>query len=105
MAERPHFAFPFVRAPAGGVLVVEQDTLEHVDACCQLIVRCPAGWREERPEFGWQFPEFRNAPIDPAPVVTALQRFEPRATNVRASEWADLANDAVRHLSVDVEVG
>jgi phage baseplate assembly protein W len=102
MADVPHFAFPFHR-DRGRVVVVEQDTLQHVDACCQTIVRCPAGWRDERPEFGWQFPEFRNAPLDPSVVTDALRRFEPRASNVRATEWADQANDAVRHLSIDVE--
>jgi phage baseplate assembly protein W len=99
MVDRPHFAFPFTRGA-----YVEQDELEHVDACCQVIVRCPVGWRPERPEFGWQFPEFRSVPLDPTVVATALKRFEPRASNVRAREWADAANDAVRHLSIDVEV-
>jgi phage baseplate assembly protein W len=101
--ERPHFAFPFQRAGDGKVAVVEQDTLQHVDSCCQVIVRCPVGWRPERPEFGWQFPEFRSAPIDPGQLTHALRRFEPRAQNVSADEYADLANDAVRHLSIDVE--
>jgi phage baseplate assembly protein W len=105
MADLPHFAFPFVRSGVRGtVVVVEQDTLEHVDACCQVIVRCPTGFRLERPEFGWAWPEFRNAPVNPSSLVSGLRKWEPRAINVRAEEWAEVAAYAIRHISVDVEV-
>jgi phage baseplate assembly protein W len=103
MADRPHFGFPFQRGSNGKIAVVEQDTIEHINACCQVIARCPVGHRLERPEFGWQFPEFKNAPVDPAPLVDAIRRFEPRASSVTAREFADMVNDAVRHISVDVE--
>jgi phage baseplate assembly protein W len=100
-AERPHFLHPFTRN--GTVGVVEQDTLEHVDSCCRVIVSCPTGFRDERPEFGWPFPEFTNVPIDTQAVSEAIRRFEPRARSVRAEEYADAAVDAVRHISITVE--
>jgi phage baseplate assembly protein W len=104
MADRPHLAWPFARGIDGNVLVVEQDEAPHIDACCQVIIRCPVGFRPERPEFGWQFPEFRNVPLDTANVTEAIKRWEPRATNVTAYEYADAAADAVRHISIDVGV-
>jgi phage baseplate assembly protein W len=126
MTDIPHFAFPFQRRVTyrdggldpnllggdqlppipvyGQVAVVEQDDTAHIDACCQVITRCPVGFRIERPEFGWRFPEFRTAPLDTDALVSAIQRFEPRVSEVRAREYADVASDVVRHISIDVGV-
>lgn len=103
MAERPHFAYPFQRGPSGKVNIVEQDTAEHIICCENVIVRCPLGWRLERPEFGWQFPEFYPVPVPTSALETALQRFEPRG-NADAIEYADVADAAIRHMQVDVGV-
>lgn len=97
MADRPHFAYPFERGS-----YVEQDTADHVMSCENVIVRCPLGFREERPEFGIPWPEFRTAPLDPAEITTALRRFEPRG-NATGEEYADTADASVRHLSITVE--
>lgn len=107
MIEIPHFAFPFGRGPDGKhVRVVEQDSLEHVDSCCQVIIRCPTGHRVERPEFGWPVPApGQTFPLDTSGIVTAIQRLEPRVTRARAQEYADVASDAVRHMSIDAETG
>lgn len=103
MADRPHFAFPFQRGSTGKVNVVEQDTLEHVNACENVIVRCPVGFRDDRPEFGWPFPEFRTIPINTKELTEALRTFEPRG-RASAQEHIDAAEAAVRRISVDVEV-
>lgn len=103
MAETPHFAFPFSRGTTGKVNVVEQDEVEHVMACAHVIVRCPTNFRQDRPEFGWPFPEFGTIPLDLGPLEDALARFEPRG-EANAAEYADAASAAVRHVPVDVEV-
>lgn len=101
--DRPHFAFPFRVGENGRVDVLEQDSDEHVMSCEHVIVRCPTGWREDRPEFGWPFPEFWTIPVDTGPLEEALAKFEPRG-NASAREWGDEASAAIRHISVDVEV-
>jgi phage baseplate assembly protein W len=103
MADIPHFRHPFTRSPSGRIAVVEQDTPEHVQSCQNVIVRCPTGFREERPEFGWPFPEFRTAPLDLTELAVALRRFEPRAQHVTVAEWADAADAAIRHVQVTSE--
>lgn len=101
--DRPHFSYPFVRGADSKIGVAEQDTLEHVNACVNVIIRCPLGFRQERPEFGWPFPEFQTIPIDLGPLEDALTRFEPRATPT-ISQYADAAEDAVQHVSIDERV-
>jgi phage baseplate assembly protein W len=101
MADVPHFAFPFGRSD-GKVAVVEQDTSQHVMACENVIVRCPVGFRNERPEFGWRFPQFDPVPLDVRPLEAALARFEPRG-HANAEEHADAVSAAVRHISIEVE--
>jgi hypothetical protein len=72
-------------------------------ACETRIALCPAGFRPERPEFGWEWPTFRNAPLDLEPLTSALQRFEPRGT-ATGYEYADVADAAIRHMHVDIGV-
>lgn len=98
--ETPHFRFPFALNGAH-VDVVEQDTPEHVMSCENVVVRCPIGFRTEKPEFGWAFPEFRNAPLDLGELESALRRWEPRG-RASAREWADEASAAVRNIEVEV---
>jgi hypothetical protein len=101
VARNPHFSFPFQRGADGKVEVVEQDSPEHIMSCEHVIVRCPLGFRFERPEFGWPMPLFGTAPLDPAGLEAALRKFGPRS-DVRASEWADEADAAVRHIEGQV---
>jgi len=101
--ENPHFKFPFTLNAEGRINQIEQDTIEHVQSCEEVIVRCPLGFRDDRPEFGWPWPEFANIPIDPQALEDALATFEPRG-RANAVEWAEAANAAVRNISVDVEV-
>lgn len=103
MIDRPHFAYPFQRGTNGRVNVVEQDTVEHVNSCCNLILRCPFGFRDDRPEFGWPFPEFVNIPVDTKALTDALQEFEPRAS-YRIEEYRSMAEAAVREVSIDAQV-
>lgn len=101
--DRPHFQYPFRRGEDGKVVCVEQDTAEHIHSCENVIVRCPVGFRDDRPEFGWPFPEFANVPINTRALEDALREFEPRG-RANAVEWANAAEAGVRHISVDVEV-
>jgi phage baseplate assembly protein W len=104
MAETPHFRHPFGRDPrTGKVAVVEQDTPEHVISCENVIVACPTGARFARPEFGWPWPEFRNAPLSVAALEAALREFEPRS-RATALDKAEQINVALRRIEVKSEV-
>lgn len=96
----PHFSFPF-RLDGDHVAVDEQNTSDEIMACVSVIARCPVGFRDERPDYGWPFPEFRNVPVQPGPLEVALMRLEPRA-QYAFHEYADVLSAAVRHLEVAV---
>jgi phage baseplate assembly protein W len=103
MADIPHFRFPFARSPnTGRVVVVEQDTGEHVVSCENVVLRCPAGFRLDRPEFGVRYPEYASRP-DATDIVTGLRRWEPRS-EITGSVARDFTDRAAAIVTVEVHV-
>lgn len=82
----PHYAFPITFTPTGGIGVVEQDTLAEVFANVQAIAACTPGECPELPDLGLPDLAFGLAPVDPAPVVAAIRRQEPRASETTISQ-------------------
>jgi hypothetical protein len=103
-AEQPHFSYPFRRDREGKPVVDEQDTTEHIMSCVNVIVRCPRGWRDERPEYGWPFPEFGMYGTGLEELNMALSESEPRADSVVTEKGLEeLADQATREVTVSVE--
>jgi phage baseplate assembly protein W len=86
LPDRPHFAFPFTRGA-----YVEQDTTEHVMSCVNVIVRCPVGFRIERPDFGIPWPEYATQ-VDDDALLTAIENLEGRST-LTAEQARSLVGD------------
>lgn len=102
----PHFAYPFTMAaqPGTGALAantVEQDSLDDILACVQMIVACPAGAWIDQPGYGVPSLVFSQTPVDPSGIARAIGRWEPRAA-AAASEYPDLVDAATRHVQVTV---
>jgi phage baseplate assembly protein W len=98
---QPHFAYPFARtADRTGIQVNEQDTVNEIMSCQLTIINCPIGYRDDRPEYGWNMPDLHQAPINTASLQQALQEFEPRGP-VQIDQIYDAAHAAVT-LNVDV---
>jgi phage baseplate assembly protein W len=104
VADFPHFAHPFERGDDGNVKVVEQGTPEHVMSQVEILVLCPVGFRYERPDFGWPWPLFQNAPLDLKALEAAIARFVPDA-RVTTSQIASLAELATQQIQVEVSSG
>lgn len=98
--DRPHFAYPFQRGANGSVTVVEQDTTDDVDTQVNVLLRCPVGFRDDNPSFGWPFPEFHNAPIDTGALQAAVTRWV--GAEVNADEYAETADISMRRIDVEV---
>jgi hypothetical protein len=102
----PHFGFPFQRRADGKVVVtVEQDSLGHVDACAQVVIRCWIGFRDDLPDFGWPFPVFKNAPLDTKPVADALVKWGHPLGSPSVTEYADVIDSAIRFMDIIERAG
>jgi phage baseplate assembly protein W len=102
MIECPHIKFPFQRGINGKVQVVEQDTPAHIISCELVIVHCPLGARDDRPDFGWAWPELSNMPLNLASLEQALEQFEPRG-DANATQYAGVAAGVV-NVQVNIEI-
>jgi phage baseplate assembly protein W len=100
----PHFVFPFRRGANGHVNVVEQDTIAHIMSCETVIAYCPLGARQERPEFGWDWPIYNAWPINTTSLEQALATFEPRGTISNVQELANQVGTWERDVQVQIEI-
>lgn len=99
MISIPHFAAPFSFV-AGHASVLEQDDPAEIGAAVYNVAVCPQGFRIDLPDFGRPDPSFQAMPLDTAPILAALRRWEPRA-DLSAEEVDDLLAGVA---SVKVEV-
>jgi phage baseplate assembly protein W len=67
----------------------------------EILVRCPTGFRFERPDFGWPFPQYQNAPVDLTALAAALAHFVPDA-RTSVEQFANAAEVAVQEIQVEV---
>lgn len=97
--EIPHIAFP-LQLVDGGLLVVEQDSADHVAQCVEVAARTEEGWRIDAPDFGIPVPLSHVGPVDVEELRAALVRSEPRARLVaeRVEEVGDLRAEHIRIL-------
>lgn len=86
----PHLAVPF-RIVAGRAAVVEQDTDQEIAQCVGVVLRCPRGFRIERPEFGLDDPTFRMGGADAAEIAEVVAEWEPRAQALVEADTGRLA--------------
>src|SRR3954454_10550090 len=81
--EHPHFQMPFRFVPVKGVpetAVYDQDGVDEIATCVEVIIRTPIGFRDELPEFGTPGDVvFMQTPLDLEAAKGAVSRWEPRA--------------------------
>jgi phage baseplate assembly protein W len=92
MASAPwHLRFTPFQIVNGRAGTVEQDSPEDVLQCVETIMRFRRGQRPDAPDFGVPDQAHRQGGADPAEVLDAIERFEPRAHRVAAELETDLA--------------
>jgi phage baseplate assembly protein W len=77
-ASTPHFAVPFQFGPSGGALTVEQDSLDEVAACVEILLSTTLGSRDDIPTYGVADQTFAQQ-FDPSLITAAVATWEPRA--------------------------
>lgn len=96
----PHFDLPF-RLSGKSFATTEQDSYADVANCVEAIVRCPAGFRDDSPDFGFEDTTFELVPLNLEDLTTQIVTQEPRAT-VALTENPDLVDTLVDHLRIEV---
>lgn len=103
--EYPHFALPFRFEPVKGVpeaAVHEQDTVDEIATCVEVVIRCPIGFRDELPEFGAPGDlVFSEAPPDLEAAKGCVARWEPRA-DADYDETGSAFDEGVRNIGIEI---
>ena len=99
----PHFDLPF-RFTGTSFAVVEQDSAADIANCVQAIIRTPVGWREELPSFGVPDQSFSQNGVDVAPIIAAVQEWEPRAS-IEAEANNTSLDEYISAVILDVQGG
>ena len=99
--ELPHFALPF-QIVGSTAATVEQDSIEDVSACVQVLVSTTVGERVEVPTYGVPDPVFSNVKdATPGNWISAIRKWEPRAATM-ISDQVSTVDELVRRLRVNV---
>ena len=84
MAKFPHFTLPFQFVPSGAgglaAAVAEQESIDEIGTCVEVVIRTVQGQRTTLPDFGVPELEFNTDPeLTAAAVRSAVIEWEPRA--------------------------
>lgn len=100
MNDIPHFSFPF-KLQGKQFAQNEQDTLDDIAACVDLVMLYEPGWREMLPDFGITSLVFQDQPIGGDLLIAQIQRWEPRA-HVLFDQMPDVYDPKTLHGRVQV---
>lgn len=98
----PHFASPFSLDATGKPVITEQDSTTDVESCVLNIVSCPLGGHLGDSHFGIPAVLFETIPIDPSPILAAIQEYEPRALNLTAEDIGSILDDQQGIVSLEL---
>lgn len=102
MADTPHFDLPFRFHP--NVICVEQDTIEDVTNCVEILLRTDYGSRPEAPDIGVSDLTFNNQPINEDRLHDEIVASEPRAI-LLISERPDVFDEMIDRITIQVRTG
>lgn len=105
--DTPHLAFPFTLSADGTqVQVVEQDSVDEVMACVNLIADMDISVRWDRSDFGWEMPDMDMEPVSVQGLADAINLLEPRATATVSPDTTDVTDlgNAIENLSLNIEI-
>lgn len=96
----PHLKVP-IRITSAGADTVEQDSLEDIAQCTQMVCRTPQGARYDLPDFGVPDQLFTESGVDEVELEEAILEWEPRATLI-IEEHPDLFDELIRNVQIRV---
>jgi phage baseplate assembly protein W len=101
--DTPQFDLPFRLGPDGSPVEIEQDTVEEVGDCVEVLLRTPLGFYADQPDFGVDLPLFEESSgaVNMDEVQTAISAWEERADALIDSQ-PDLLDVFVSRVTINV---
>lgn len=100
MTDPTHIAYPFRWGAHGNAVELEQDTIEEISNCCEVIIRTDIGVLQDLPEFGIDDPTFTRR-VDSNLLGRQINLWEPRA-QVQITSKADTIDQLVETVTLQV---
>lgn len=98
-----HLAYPLRLLADGTFETVEQDTLDDVRQCVQVLLNTPVGVRPLAPQVG--IPDYTFQGVDPDELQELLEDQEDRAViTITTSDPAQTGDDGEQSVIIDVEL-
>lgn len=101
----PHLSLPFRfeqhTTEAKHAVVTEQDSIDDIANCVEMIIKTPAGWRDDNPDFGLPDLAFKTLPIRPDTIEQLMEEQEPRVV-ILAREQSDALDQLTTILTVEL---
>lgn len=86
----PHLRLPLrVEVHTASLSTVEQDTLDEVAQCVEVVLATEPGTRLDLPQFGTPSYLFAQHPLDLAHAVNSIATWEPRGSTTLTTEAID----------------
>ena len=97
----PHFKLPLSVGRGGSFETVEQDTIDEIAQCVEVLLATVEGQRIELPDYG--IPDLAFEVDIPRHVIESrITKWEPRA-EVLIDDEPDLVDELIRRVEVRVE--
>lgn len=100
MTDVPHIAYPFRWGPHGNAVELEQDTLDEITNCVEVVVRTDIGALPDLPEMGITDPTFKRI-TNVNQLSREINTWEPRA-NVQITTHIDSIDQLVEVVQLQV---
>lgn len=104
-ADLPHFntTYGFRFGSNGKPVVCEQDSAADVESCVINVLDCPLGGYVADATFGVEIGLFHELPLDTAPIMNAIQEWEPRAHGITIQDLSTIANQQLGKTQILVQ--
>ena len=97
----PHLASPF-RVVNGAVAVLEQDSIDEIAQCVEVLVSTLVGQRIEVPTYGIPNPVFGQEDGRTSPAIAAaIKKWESRAS-AAVTDAANDVDELVRNIKINL---
>lgn len=100
MSDINHISYPFRWGPTGNAAELEQDTLDEITNCVEVVVRTSVGDLVDQPDMGITDPLFKRIP-NVVQLSSQINQWEPRA-DIQLDTFFDTVDTLIRYITLQI---